>query len=112
MERIQKNIQKTKQYDNGFANIFYEQLVKEINDFDKRLDDSESVGMRLVTFGNTIQFNILNIGYQDPYLIYFYGELEDGSPIQLIQNVNQISFVLIAMKRKNPEEPKNTIGFR
>ncbi|CAH2213253.1 protein of unknown function [Tepidibacter aestuarii] len=69
------------------------------------------MGARLVSYGNTIQFHITDIGYQDPYLIYFYGELEDGSPIQLVQHVNQISFVLISMKRKNPEQPKKLIGF-
>ncbi|URZ06783.1 DUF6173 family protein [Clostridium felsineum] len=112
MERITKSIQENKQYDNGFANIFYEQLMTEIKNFDKKLDDSNSVGMKLVTFGDTIRFNILDVGYKNPYLIYFYGELEDGSPIQLIQNVNQISFVLIAMARKNPEVPKQAIGFK
>lgn len=111
MDRQQAAFRKAKQIENGYANIFYEQLVKAINDFDKELNQEEEVGVRLVSYGQTVQFHITDLGYQDPYLIYFFGELEDGSPIQLIQNVNQISFVLIAMKRKQPEEPKKPIGF-
>lgn len=111
MKQLQKDMEKSKQYQNGHANILYEQLIKEISRFDNELDQTDEVGARLVSYGNTIQFHITDIGYQNPYLIYFYGELEDGSPIQLVQHVNQISFVLIAMKRKNPEEPKRPIGF-
>jgi hypothetical protein len=110
-EELMKSMAKAKQVENGYANIFYEQLVEEINEFDKSLDHTQEVGIRLVSYGNTIQFHITNIGYQNPYLIYFYGELEDGSPIQLIQHVSQISFVLMAMKRKDPEQPKRNIGF-
>lgn len=69
------------------------------------------IGIRLVSYGNTIQFSIEAIGYKDPYLIIFYGHLEDGSLIQLIQHVSQISFVLIALKRSDPEKPKAPIGF-
>lgn len=112
LKNLQENISKAK-YENGYANIFYRQLVEEINKFDKELDKTNEVGARLVYYGDTIQFHIINInvGYQNPYLIYFYGQLEDGSPIQLVQHVSQINFVLIPMKRKKPEELKRTIGF-
>lgn len=111
MKEMQKSIAEAKQYENGYANIFYEQLIKEINRFDNELDQTQEVGIRLVTYGSTIQFHIIDIGYQNPYLIYFYGQLDDGSPIQLVQHVSQISFVLISMKRVNTEEPKKPIGF-
>lgn len=111
VQDIQEKIARAKQFENGYANVFYEQLVEEINNFDNQLNQTEEVGVRLVSYGNSIQFSITDIGYQNPYLIYFYGMLENGSPIQLVQNVSQISFVLIAMKRKNPEEPKRPIGF-
>jgi len=76
------------------------------------LDKTKETGMRLVSYGNTIQFSIEAIGYKDPYLMFFYGYLEDGSPIRLIQHVSQISFVLIALKRSDPDKPKRPIGFR
>lgn len=109
---IADTIRKTKEFDNGFANVIYEQLVEDIQDFDASLDNTTETGVRLISYGNTIQFSIEAIGYKDPYLIFFYGHLEDGSPIRLIQHVNQISFVLIALKRQNPEVPKKSIGFR
>ncbi len=105
-------IRKTKEYDSGFANIFFKQLIESINRFDARLDNTRETGIRLVSYGNIIQFSIEAVGYKDPYLIFFYGHLEDGSPIQLIQHVSQISFVLIALKRNDPEKPKTPIGFR
>lgn len=95
----------------GYANIFYEQLVDEIKDFDNSLDDEYEVGVKLITYGNTYQFYLTDIGYHNPYLIYFYGELSDGSPIQLIQHVSQINFVLIKLKKQHPEKPKRKIGF-
>lgn len=95
----------------GYANIFYEQLVDEIKDFDNSLDDEYEVGVKLITYGNTYQFYLTDIGYHNPYLIYFYGELSDGSPIQLIQHVSQINFVLIKLKKQDPEKPKRKIGF-
>lgn len=95
----------------GYANIFYEQLVDEIKNFDNSLDDEYEVGVKLITYGNTYQFYLTDIGYHNPYLIYFYGELSDGSPIQLIQHVSQINFVLIKLKKQDPEKPKRKIGF-
>ena len=104
LKNLQQNIPISK-YENGHADIFYKQLVEEIKKFDKELDKTNEVGVRLLSYGNTLQFHIINIniGYQNPYLIYFYGELEDGSPIRLVQHVSQISFVLIAMKEKKPK---------
>ena len=96
----------------GYASLFYEQIVEEINAFDSSLDNAHEVGMKLASFGEVITFRVDDVGFQDPYLIYFYGCLEDGSPVQLVQNVSQISFVMIKMKRSDPEKPKHPIGFR
>jgi len=82
-----------------------------INEFNEKLNQSEEVGIRLVSFGQTVTFSVEDIGYWDPNLIRFYGRLEDGSPVQLIQHVTQISFLLMAIKRKDPNKPKQKIGF-
>lgn len=76
------------QFERGYANIFYEQLVSKIREFDNSLDDEYEVGVKLITYRNTYQFYLTDLGYHNPYLIYFYGELPDGSPIQLIQYVS------------------------
>jgi len=93
------------------ASDFFKKLSHYMEQFDKSLKQEQEIGMKLVTFGQTIQFTVRNIGYYNPKLICFYGELPDGSPVQLIQHVNQISFLLTAVQRKNPEKTKQPIGF-
>ena len=93
------------------ASEYCQRLYDYIKDFDDHLDQTEEAAMRLVSFGQTIQFAVQSIGYYNPKLICFCGQLEDGSPVQLIQNVNQISFLLLGVKRANPDEPKRPIGF-
>ena len=93
------------------ASEFHMRLIKMINDFDEKLNQTEEVGVRLVSFGQSITFSVEDIGYWNPSLIRFYGQLEDGTPVELVQHVTQISFLLMALKRKNPDEPKRKIGF-
>ncbi len=93
------------------ASDFFKQLSYYMDEFDKGLNQEHEVGIKLVNFGQTVQFTVHNIGYFNPKLICFYGEMPDGSAIQLVQHVNQISFLLTAVQRKNPEEPKRPIGF-
>jgi len=91
---------------------FHKRLIRHVVEFDKSLDESEEVGVRLVSFGQALQFHVRDIGYTDPSMITFRGVTEDGQhPVQLIQHVTQISFLLMAMKRLNPDEPKQEMGF-
>lgn len=96
----------------NLASEFYKKIIRMIKNFDARLDATEQVGVRLVTFGKSVTFQITDVGYDDPSLIMFTGNLDDGSPVTLIQHVSQISFLLMAVKRQNPEEPKRPIGFQ
>jgi len=94
------------------ASDFFKKLSHYMDQFDKTLNPEQEIGIKLVSFGQTIQFTVRNIGYYNPKLICFYGEMPDGSPVELIQHVNQISFLLTAVQRKNPEQIKHPIGFR
>jgi hypothetical protein len=98
--------------DLNLASEFYKRLVKMISEFDAELNQDEEVGVRLVNFGQTISFSVEAIGYWDPNLLRFYGHLEDNSPVELIQHVSQISFLLTALNRINPDEPTRKIVFR
>lgn len=93
------------------ASDFFLKLSHYINEFDKNLDQEQEIGIKLVHFGQTLQFAVHNLGYYDPKLICFYGTMPDGSPVQLIQHVSQINFLLTTLPRKNPEHPKPAIGF-
>lgn len=96
----------------NLASEFCKKLYKEINEFDLNLDSESEVVVRLVSFGETVQFSVESIGFSDPSLISFSGHTDDGSHVQLVQHVSQISMLFLAAKRPNPEEPKFPIGFR
>ncbi|HDM8081169.1 TPA: hypothetical protein PXN43_000736 [Yersinia enterocolitica] len=95
----------------NFADEFHLRLTQWINDFHRNLEDDFEVGGQFVTFGQTQTFTFTSIGYWNPSLISFRGLRDDGSPIELIQHVSQISVLLVRMKRHNPDEPKRPIGF-
>jgi Rad3-related DNA helicase len=86
-------------------------LGKSINDFENELDNKLEAGIRLVSFGQTIQFHVNDIWDRNPSLIVFSGTLEDGSPVRLVQHMSQLSILLTVLTRKNPDQPRRTIGF-
>jgi Family of unknown function (DUF6173) len=97
--------------DQNLASEFQRRLVEWITDYDKSLDDAHEVGVKLVSFGQSITFRLYNVGYWNPSLMRFYGISEDGSPVELIQHVSQISILLMTLPRQNPSKPKRPIGF-
>lgn len=93
------------------AEGYCERLYKTIRQFDAELDNEHEVAVRLVSFGQTVTFQISKIGFINPGLVIFIGFTDNGEKIQLTQHISQISFLLMAVKRENPEEPKRRIGF-
>ncbi len=95
----------------NYASEFHKRLVKWINDFNASLDNEHEVGVRLVSFGQTVVFHLEDIGYWNPSLICFKGKTEQGNPVELIAHVSQISILLTKLPRENPSVPKRPIGF-
>jgi hypothetical protein len=98
----------------GTANLaseFHDRIAAQIEAFDKELDQEHEVGMRLVSFGQSITFHVEEIGFHNPSLLMFRGRTEAGDPVCLIQHVTQISFLLLALKRPDPSQPKKPFGF-
>ena len=93
------------------ASEFYKRLAEIIDDFDAELDQEHEVGVRLVNFGQSIVFHLQDMGYYNPSLLFFIGVMDDGSPVQLIQHVTQISVLLMKLPRKDPTKPKQPFGF-
>jgi len=89
------------------ASAFYKRLVEWINEFEKSLDPEHEVGVRLVSFGPEVVFHLTDITYWNPSLIRFDGTLDNGSPVQLMQHVTQISVLLTSVPRT-----RDRIGFR
>lgn len=85
------------------AKAYYEKLSQYIIDFEKNLNEEEEIGAKLVSFGETIIIHIDDIGYWNPRLISFEGRDNSNNTVQLIQHVNQISILLMKVKRVNTE---------
>jgi hypothetical protein len=97
--------------ESNYASEFHKRLAKWIGEFDASLDQAHEVGVRLISFGQSFTFHLVDIGYWDPSLVVFRGITEDGNPVELIQHVTQISVLLMKMPRADPSTPKRPIGF-
>jgi hypothetical protein len=95
----------------NLASEFAKKLLARIHQFDQKLDTDQEVGVKLVSFGQTITFHVTDVGCYDPSLVLFLGCTDDGHRVELIQHVSQISFVLIALPKLHPEQPRRKIGF-
>lgn len=94
------------------ASGVHERIVGMIQQFEAELDDAHEVGARLANFGTQLLMHIVDIGYHNPTLIRFFGYLDGtGEPCELIQNVNQVSILLVKVPRLDPSKPKRKIGF-
>lgn len=85
----------------------YEEIVK----YQSSLPDTEDVIMMLVQFGQTYTIRVTNIGYSGYTLVCFHGEDIDGKPLELIQHISQLNFLLQVQPKEKPEAPKRKIGF-
>lgn len=88
------------------------QLVIEIREFESQLDDQSELGVKLAPFGGSTVLHVAEIGFQQPCLVVLVGNLEDGSPVKLIQHLSQLNFLLIRVRRLNPNVPRKPVGFR
>ena len=95
----------------NLASELYKHLKKKAEEFDNKLDGSQCVGVKLIPSGQSVTFQVTALGYCDPSLIIFAGVTENGLEVQLIQHVSQLNFLLMAMPRPNPKEPKTPLGF-
>ena len=86
-------------------------LIKEaMRDFENALDDDHEVGIKLASFGQSILLSVTEIGYANPYTLYFHGFVDD-KPATLIQHMNQLNFLLLSVPKSQPGEPPRRIGF-
>ncbi|MGN7471651.1 DUF6173 family protein [Brevibacillus sp. SAFN-007a] len=99
------------QPDQNLASEFHKRLIQMIAEFELALDEQHEVGMRLVSFGQSVTLRVEGIGYFNPSLIRFFGTTEAGVPVELIQHISQISFLLMAVKKVDPDTPPKRIGF-
>ena len=101
-----------KEYLNSFEFADQKQkiIIEEVKRFESSLDDEHEVAIKLISFGSSITMYVTGISYQNPDLLYFYG-IVDGNDAQLIQHVNQLNFLIIAVERQDKTTPARRIGF-
>lgn len=92
------------------ADYQFKILMESIKEFEASLDDNHEVAIQLASFGQSIVMNVTDIGYSNPSLIHFYGYV-DGKKAELIQHVNQLNFLLLAVPKSDPNRPARRIGF-
>lgn len=86
-------------------------LYEEIRDYQNKLPDTEDVALSVVQFNHSITILVKEIGYIGYNLVCFHGEDKTGKPLELIQHVQQLNFLLMVVQKPEPEIPKRTIGF-
>lgn len=92
------------------AETQYEIIMKSITNFESNLNDNEEIALKLACFGQTIILNVTSIRYSNPSLIHFYGYVE-GQKATIIQHINQLSFMIMAVPKENPKTKPRRIGF-
>src|SRR3954470_19041657 len=90
--------------------VFY-RLASYIREFEANLDRNHEIGARMVSFGASLQFHIVDMGYWNPDIITFDGLDEAGHRMKLIQNVSQLNVLLIGMPKRDENEAPRRIGF-
>lgn len=95
-------------YSNKAAEYTYERLASQISAFQNSLNEEEEVGLCLISFNNQT-YHLQDLKYQNPELLYFYCLDEKNNEAILIQNVKQLSFLLV--KAKKLKEAPTRIGF-
>jgi hypothetical protein len=94
----------------GPAAMAYARLVQYIRNFEAQLDAGHEAAMGFAG-GEAGVIRIEGVGFVDPDILSFYGRDEDGLKTQLIQHVSQLSVVLRAVPKAEPESPPRRIGF-
>jgi hypothetical protein len=92
------------------ADYQHEVIMESIKDFEDSLDNDHEVAIQLASFGQSILLNVTSIGFSNPSLIHFYGYV-NGQFAELIQHVNQLSFLLLSTKKDEPTREPRRIGF-
>ena len=93
------------------AESMYHRLILYIRNFEQQLDATHEIAMGFAG-GEAGVLRIEGLGFFDPDIVTFYGRDEDGAKTQLIQHVAQVSVILRAVRKEEPDAPARRIGFR
>ena len=89
------------------ARCLYDQIIN----YQANLPDTDDVALRVVHFNQNTIILVENIGYIGYNLVCFYGTDSQGKPMELIQHIHQLNFLLTVAQKPVPDTPKRKIGF-
>lgn len=87
-------------------------LHSQILDYQNSLPETDDVALKVVQFNQSTTIIVDDIGYIGYNLVCFYGKDSSGKPLELIQHIHQLNFLLTVCPKPTPDEPKRKIGFR
>lgn len=89
----------------------YDRLILYIRNFEDQLDPDQEIAMGFAGSDAGV-LRIEGLGYFDPDIVTFYGRDEEGLKTQLVQHVTQLSVLLRAVPKAEPETAARRIGFQ
>lgn len=92
------------------AEMAYDRLVLYIREFEADLDAAHEIAMGFAGSEAGI-LQIEGLGYYEPDILTFFGRDEEGVKTQLVQHVSQLSVILRAVPKQEPEQPPRRIGY-
>lgn len=111
MNKITSEIQENKRRVENPVIQIRESLERQVRDFESKLNEEQEVMLMAASFGSSITFYVDSIEFNEPSMIIFHGTTTDGGPTRLIQHCNQLSFLLQAVPKQDPDEKRVPIGF-
>ncbi|MCR4719143.1 MAG: hypothetical protein K5768_05885 [Firmicutes bacterium] len=86
-------------------------LYEEILKYQANLPELDDVALQVVHFNQTTLIFVESIGYIGYNMVCFRGTDSQGKPMELIQHIHQLNFLLTVVPKPIPEQPKRKIGF-
>jgi hypothetical protein len=82
------------------ASGFRQRLMAQIIAFQKQLQANQEVGACVAMFGGAVVIHVTDVGFRNPAIIVLYGVTENDEPVELVQHMSQVSFLLTPVKAK------------
>lgn len=89
-----------------------ENIYKAVIAYQNSLPDPNDVALKVVQFNESTIIMVDSIGYIGYNLVKFVGQDNSGNPVELIQHVSQLNFLLMVVPKPVPTDPKRPIGFQ
>jgi Family of unknown function (DUF6173) len=88
----------------------YDRVILYIREFERQLDANQEVAIGFA--GSEVGIlRIEGLGFFEPDILTFYGTDDDGMKNQLVQHISQLSVMLQARPKADPNDAPRRIGF-